>query len=122
MTGWADPYASGDIPTPLASARPNTTVTTPATTPTAATASPASSTGLLSQALSGISSLGKIQTWFANLVTGNESANSFLNLEDVIFILVGLLLVGAALFSFKGTQTVIQQVSKTASRAAEVAA
>ena len=47
---------------------------------------------------------------------------SGIDLEDTIFIVVGLILVAAAVFSFKGTQTVVQSVSRTASKAAEVAA
>jgi hypothetical protein len=49
-----------------------------------------------------------------------------IDLEDVIFIVLGLLLIAAGLFAFKGTQTIIQKganiASKVGKASAEVAA
>lgn len=47
---------------------------------------------------------------------------SGIDLEDTIFIVVGLILVAAAVFSFKETQTAVKTVIRTTGRAAEVAA
>jgi hypothetical protein len=44
------------------------------------------------------------------------------NVENVIFVLLGLMLIGAGIFSFKGTQSVVSTAAKYGSKAAEVAA
>jgi hypothetical protein len=44
------------------------------------------------------------------------------NIENVIFVLLGLMLIGAGIFSFKGTQSVVSTATKYGSKAAEVAA
>jgi hypothetical protein len=44
------------------------------------------------------------------------------SLEDVVFIVLGLLLVAAAIFGFKTTQDAIQNVTRTATKAAAAAA
>ena len=118
-----------EIPTPIAPARPggviwgtdasgNPVMITPGTAtntvtgqtiPTAA-ASSSSSGGVGQMAQKALGAITKaILPW------------SGIDLEDTIFIVVGLILVAAAVFSFKGTQTVVQTVSRTASKAAEIA-
>lgn len=44
------------------------------------------------------------------------------NEENIIFIILGLILIAAGIFAFKTTQTVIQTASKISTKAAEVAA
>jgi hypothetical protein len=121
MTGWPDPYAAGDIPEPIAPIRPLSPLST--STPTAAAAT---------SNASGIAAARGIDTTnpavYAPSPAGGYSPSGYIaqitawikaNLEDFVFILIGLILIGAAVFSFKGTQTVIKTASKTA---AEVAA
>lgn len=52
------------------------------------------------------------------------SVYSFLtgSVESVIFVIIGLLLIGAGLYAFKTTQTIIQTGGKIAKTAAEVTA
>lgn len=45
-----------------------------------------------------------------------------IDLEDLIFIVLGLLLIGAGIFSFKQTQTIIREGGKAAATAAAAAA
>jgi hypothetical protein len=51
-----------------------------------------------------------------NPLSGNSNY-----LEDIVLIVVGVVLVGAGLFAFKGTQTVVETVGRTARRASEIA-
>lgn len=120
MTGWPDPYASGAIPQPIAPVRPNSTATAPQAASSAAQPS-TSSPGLIKSAVNSIASLASLEQWASNLVTRNTSPNTGITLEDIVFVIVGLILIGAGVFSFKGTQTVINTVTKTAAKAAEVA-
>jgi hypothetical protein len=74
------------------------TLVSPSTASSAATAS--SSPGIVATAKHAISS----------------------NLENIIFILLGLMLIAAGIFSFKSTQTIISTTGKYAAKAGEVAA
>jgi len=94
------------------------TTTAASSTTQAATSSP----GLISSVTQSIGALAKLEQWASNLVTRTTTPNTGITLEDIVFVIVGLILIGAAVFSFKGTQTVIDTVTKTASKAAEVAA
>lgn len=80
------------------------TPATVATTPTASTAS------------SGITGL------IAKVANATSSSIFGISLEDIVFILVGLILIAAGVFSFKSTGSVINVVTKGAKKAAEVAA
>jgi hypothetical protein len=53
-------------------------------------------------------------TGFPKWIVGNE--------ENIIFIVVGILLIAAGLFAFKQTQTIIQGATKVASKGAELVA
>lgn len=44
------------------------------------------------------------------------------NLENIIFIFLGILLIGGGIFAFRSTQTIISTGGRLAGRAAEVAA
>ena len=111
-TSWIDnPTGMEGLPTPIAPARPSTSSATPASS-SAAAATSTPTAGYLSQ----------LEQWAAGLVNKATVPSTGLSLEDIIFILVGLILVAAAVFSFKGAQTVVQTVSRTASKAAEAAA
>lgn len=44
------------------------------------------------------------------------------HVEDFVFIIIGILLIGAGVFAFKGTQTVVENAGKVAGKVAEVAA
>jgi hypothetical protein len=87
--------------------------TVPSTSTTAKTSGSSTSTSPGSG-----SALATLAKWAAGIVTGSKG----LDLEDMVFIVLGLMLVGAAVFSFKETQTVVQNVTKGASKAAELAA
>jgi hypothetical protein len=50
------------------------------------------------------------------------SGTSGISLEDIVFVLLGLLLIAAGVFAFKSSQTIIQTAGKYASKASEVAA
>jgi fucose permease len=56
----------------------------------------------------------------AKSATGVLASLKARSLEDYVTIIVGLLLVGAGLFAFKQTQTLITTIGKTARNAAEV--
>lgn len=66
------------------------------------------------------------------LTTGGPSGSSTtpaaasksggLGLEDIIFIVLGLMLVAAGIFSFKSTQTVVETAGKMSAKAAELTA
>jgi hypothetical protein len=62
-----------------------------------------------------------LEEWAANLVShqDDESAGHVgITLEDIVFVILGLLLIAAALFSFKTTQTFAKEFSKSAMKAA----
>jgi hypothetical protein len=97
--------------------------TTPAPGPAATVSSPSSPAAAASSSGSGTSSgaIGTLAKWAAGLVTGTSSGSGF-TLEDFVLIVLGLLLIAAAIFGFKGTQEAIQNVSRGATKAAETAA
>ena len=97
-----------------------------AITPGAAAPTPAaaSSSGLWG-------SLGKLTQWASALVSSANPAEPLgLSLEDVLFVVIGLVLIAAAFFTFHETQSAIKQVTgsvrgaadKITSKAAEAAA
>lgn len=90
------------------------TITTGGTSAPPPAAAPAAASGSSSSATTNY--LAIIEKWLANLVTGGVS------LEDIIFVVIGLMLLAAGVFSFRGTQTVIKTAAKTAGHAAELAA
>lgn len=118
MTGWPDPYAAGDIPEPIAPIRPLSPLST--STPTATTSTGSGRAGSL-----GVDSSGNPNVAAVPSLTGPGTIVSSItawikaNLEDFVFIIIGIVLIGGAAFSFKGTQTVIKTAGKAA---AEVAA
>lgn len=60
-----------------------------------------------------------LEEWAANLVSrSDEPDTSGVTLEDIVFILLGVLLIAAALFSFRTTQTFVKEFSKSAAKAA----
>ena len=85
------------------------TVNTPGAT--APTPSSASSSGLYG-------SLGTLAKWAAALVS-SPTETTGLTLEDILFIVVGLVLIAAAFFTFHETQSVIQKATKTVRGAAD---
>lgn len=85
------------------------TVNTPGAA--AASSSSASSSGLWS-------SWGKLAEWASALVSSPTEATG-LSLEDILFIVVGLVLLAAAFFTFHETQSVIKQATRTARGAAD---
>jgi hypothetical protein len=84
-----------------------------ATTPGASASPPssASSSGLYG-------SLGTLAKWAAALVS-SPTETTGLSLEDILFIVVGLVLIAAAFFTFHETQSVIKQATRTARGAAD---
>jgi hypothetical protein len=84
----------------LTPAIPSTGTSTPVATPVATTATATAKGSVFSTVLGLIES----------------------NVENVIFVLLGLMLIGAGIFSFKGTQSVVSTAAKYGSKAAEVAA
>jgi len=59
---------------------------------------------------------------FSGISNSVQSIFSPSNIENLIFVLLGLLLIAAGIFSFKTTQTVITTAGKYGAKAAEVAA
>lgn len=78
----------------------------------AAPAAPAASAAPAAPATG--SGIGGIFSQLLSVITGN--------LENGVFVLLGLLLIAAGIFSFKSTQTVINVAGKAGVKAAEVAA
>jgi hypothetical protein len=116
-TSWIDnPTGMEGLPIPIAPARPSTSTSSTSTIDPFA----ASRAANLGVDTSGNPNVGAIPpltgagTYISQITTWIMS-----HLEDFVFILIGIILIGAAVFSFKGTQTVIKTAGKAA---AEVAA
>ena len=65
-------------------------------------------------------SLGTLAKWAAALVSSPTEATG-LSLEDILFVVIGLVLIAAAFFTFHETQSVIQKATKTVRGAADKA-
>ena len=89
----------------------NATVNTPGAA--APASSSASSSGLYG-------SLGTLAKWAAALVS-SPTEKTGLSLEDILFVVIGLVLIAAAFFTFHETQSVIQKATKTVRGAADKA-
>lgn len=83
----------------------NTAPSSPTVVPTTPTASASPSAA---------SSATGVLTSIWNVITGN--------IENGIFVILGLLLIAAGIFAFKTTQTVVQVAGKAATRATELGA
>jgi hypothetical protein len=83
----------------------------PTTNPAAAPASSPSSRGVLGN-------LAQLEQWAADLVTRQPDQGGGLSLEDLVFIVLGVLLIAAAVFSFVFTFNQTQQVVKSGVKAA----
>jgi hypothetical protein len=116
-------YTGGDNPTAWA----NNVATGLGTTPSSSLASANSSAGG-DQSPSAVQSIINRVIAAANPFStsptgqGGPSLTSRLQLSRIIVIIIGLLLIAAALFSFKTTQTVIQGSAKLLKTAGEIAA
>lgn len=135
-----NPYEAeldNDIPTPIAPARPggviyatdqngNPIVITPTTATNTVTGqiiptSPSptareSSLGLGAGATPNVAAVPSLMTpgsYVSQITTWIQA-----HLEDFVFILIGIVLLGGAVFSFKGTQTVIENAGKVAAKVA----
>jgi hypothetical protein len=103
--------SSGLSPMPTPAPSPSAATSAANTTPSSATPSPSAAS----------SPLATLEKWAAALVDRGTTKGG-ITLEDMVLIVIGLMLVGAAVFTFKDSQTVIKNVTKTASKAAELAA
>lgn len=119
-TSWIDnPTGLEGLPTPVAPARPASSSSSTASQ--SATVNPRM--GALGLNPDGTPAVGAVPS-----LTGQGSYISQITTwiqaheEDFVFIIAGLILIAAAVFSFKGTQTVIETATKGAAKAAEVAA
>lgn len=87
------------------------TVTTPGAT--VSPSQPASSSSLYG-------SLGKLAQWASALVSSANPAEPLgLSLEDLLFVVVGLVLLAAAFFTFHETQQVLKKATRAARGAAD---
>lgn len=59
-----------------------------------------------------------LEKWAAGLVS-DQTTGGGLSLEDLILIVLGLMLIGAAVFTFRDTQNVVKTITKTARGAAD---
>jgi hypothetical protein len=104
-TSWIDnPTGMQGIPTPIAPARPTSNSTTPTTVPS-----------ITDKINSGLDALKSGAHTLAHPV---DAATSLIFTSRLIFLVIGLLLLGAGLFQFKTTQTVIEMGTKAAMLAA----
>jgi hypothetical protein len=110
MTGWPDPYAVGDIPQPIAPIRP----LPPLGSTSTSSATPTARESALGLGAGGTPSVATTPGGYSNAVTKWISAH----VEDFVFIIAGLILVAASVFSFKGTQQVIETAGKAAAKVA----
>lgn len=98
-------------------AKPTSNSNTPTTTP--ATTTPAATTSVFQDNLNKLMHPIDAAKSAANtLAHPLDAASSFIFTSRVIFLVVGLLLLGAGLFQFKTTQTVIEMGTKAAKLAA----
>jgi hypothetical protein len=72
----------------------------------AAPATPAASSSTLGAAA-------KLTQWAAGLVSRSTAPGTGISLEDIVFIVLGLMMMGAALFTFEQTKTVVKNVTDT---------
>jgi LPXTG-motif cell wall-anchored protein len=96
------PMTTAEINKAMGFSTPAIPTTTPVTTPI-----PAAVSSAASSATTALTSI-----W--GVLTGN--------IENAIFVLLGLLLIAAGIFAFKSTQTIISTGTKFGAKAAEVAA
>lgn len=105
----------GNLPSPLTAA-PATSQSTASTPKTDTSPTVASS---------GTNYLQTLEQWAANLVDRNTQPSKDISLEDIVLIVLGVLLVGAALvamvFTFNETQRLVKSATKTARGAADAA-
>jgi len=76
----------------------------------------------ITQAASSSTNLSPTIFGAASNAAKNFFSFSSLNLEDGVFIILGLLLIAAGIFAFKTTQTIIQRGSDLAAKGSEIAA
>jgi LPXTG-motif cell wall-anchored protein len=113
------------IKNPMGLIHDDTLDTTP--TSSAAAAGSGGSRGSSSAAAGGSSSPGAIgslvalEKWAAGIVTRSTAPTTGISLEDIVLIVLGILLVAGALFSFKQTKNVVQTITKNARGAADKA-
>jgi hypothetical protein len=118
-TSWIDnPTGMQGLPVPVAPARPSattsgTTSSTWSDWPPKASSAPGSTSG-------GILTAGT--NLVKKLAAGTLEAYIGRSLEDVIFIVIGLILVAAAVFTFKDVQGAVQSVQESSDQAAKQSA
>lgn len=63
------------------------------------------------------SPLATLEEWAAGIVSRKQLAPGLapglMTLEDIVLIVIGLMLIGAAVFTFRETQQVVKQVTRT---------
>jgi hypothetical protein len=104
-----DPASAFFVP-PSGTIQNNAGAIVPANTPTAAPVTTPIPAAVSSAASSGKNAI--LSIW--GIITGN--------VENGIFVLLGLLLIAAGVFAFKSTQTIAVSAGKLGAKAAEVAA
>jgi hypothetical protein len=121
ISGWPDPYASGDIPTPIAPARPNATTPTAAGVPAGGILSPASAATAAASSPGASAAAAAVWSKIGSLLSGGAGLGEAF-VENGVFILIGLLLIGAGIFSFKPVQDTGKEFAKGALEGAKGAA
>jgi hypothetical protein len=119
-TSWIDnPTGMQGLPTPVAPARPTSNSTTPTTSPSGITWQDIVGAGI--GQVTGVNPTGisdALKHPSQILPNIADKATSFIFTSRLIFLVIGLLLLGAGLFQFKTTQTVIEMGTKAAKLAA----
>jgi hypothetical protein len=120
-TSWIDnPTGMQGLPTPIAPARPTSNSTTPTKTDDSGISWHDIAGGAIGQVTgvngAGISDALKHPSQILPNIA--DKATSFIFTSRLIFLVIGLLLLGAGLFQFKTTQTVIEMGTKAAKLAA----
>jgi LPXTG-motif cell wall-anchored protein len=80
----------------------------------ATASSPAAAGKPASSGAGALTALVTLEKWAAGLVSRSSEPNTGLSLEDIVFIVLGLLMLAGALFTFKETKTTVQNITRSA--------
>ena len=96
-------------PAPTAAAPITSTASSPSSTAAAQAPAPKAQGG---------GALSQLEAWALGLVTPKTDQGGGLSLEDLVFIVLGVLLIAAAIFSFRPAQDFAKEFSRSAVKAA----
>jgi hypothetical protein len=104
-----DPKTGKPIPDPYP---PPVVTPTVDAAPSSAAGSPGAISTITKAGVSAISNLSKFSQWAGDIVSRDDQTGDGVSLEDLIFIVLGVLLIAAAVFSFVFTGDQVKGIAK----------